>query len=579
MGEGVDFGEYLYSEGFDSAFARGTQTVTLRPTMAGQRKHRLDLRELPSNLMVVIDADGEYLNLELTGGGMLSEVVLRNVESGGLTVQYPFLGSVLLQGSQRLGRVVAEEVTMGITPHAFFSVDNRGPDDWDVALFLSNVAIDLAGAWQLVAAHQSVMLTSRSAIRTMIVDRVVKFRDEVRCQRLLNARPPKGDEWPVVLGDSVIVEDQDQDVSLLVLDSQAAITFNHISAFVSVAAVRARVTLRLLRGDHSNLTVIGPVDVEVASQAQVQSLYGRCLATDEKPAYLPRLMVGPFGIISGLQGEWRVRQVAQAALYGRKELDGFTIYDVMDDNAVSALDIFKQASLENVRVNSGFKAAYVWECLLSARYINPILAKTPVSNYRFSRQTRARVRRFNAIMSSDTLVKSFGVFINVSSSGLTVAREQTAHLEDLWIRGCARACDAKGAAGPRRTLARWARYRVRAESKPPIYERLLLAAYRLIGFGERPGPAFATWLIGVFTLTAWHLRGRSLQMNWEGISHVWRTFAFWAAPSFGLINLPELPDGVNRDVNTFLLHALLAIPLLTGVVALRKFMKADALES
>jgi hypothetical protein len=40
-----------------------------------------------------------------------------------------------------------------------------------------------------------------------------------------------------------------------------------------------------------------------------------------------------------------------------------------------------------------------------------------------------------------------------------------------------------------------------------------------------------------------------------------------------LLNLPELPQAVNGDVNTFLLHALLAIPFLAGIHALRNMIK------
>lgn len=144
-----------------------------------------------------------------------------------------------------------------------------------------------------------------------------------------------------------------------------------------------------------------------------------------------------------------------------------------------------------------------------------------------------------------------------------------------YVRALSQLCRDVGAPGSTRTKVAWAAYRLRqrASSWP---ERTLLAAYRLVGYGERPLPAFALWVAAALALgLVVHARATD---GWGhlalGSIHLWLEEALRQAVG-PLASAFRLEVAGDDPLPPWLVLAKLVVvvPLATGLLALRSLLK------
>jgi len=108
-------------------------------------------------------------------------------------------------------------------------------------------------------------------------------------------------------------------------------------------------------------------------------------------------------------------------------------------------------------------------------------------------------------------------------------------------------------------------------------ERFILAAYRLIGYGERPMPAFILYFVVALLMAMLSLRDESLALTISGIKHFLTVVTGWLVSPLHLLNLTEDKDSIvhfNQPWDTFA-RLLIAAPFATGLLALRKYVKDE----
>lgn len=143
------------------------------------------------------------------------------------------------------------------------------------------------------------------------------------------------------------------------------------------------------------------------------------------------------------------------------------------------------------------------------------------------------------------------------------------------VRELARLSREKGAPGSVVTKIAWCSYRLRALKARGKVEGGALSAYRIIGYGERPMPAFITWAFLSFLLA-----GPVLAADKYGLDFSPDGFGNFALEA---IRLALGPAAVvtrsgslsSADVAELAARVLTSIPLVTGVLALRNYLKSD----
>jgi hypothetical protein len=149
------------------------------------------------------------------------------------------------------------------------------------------------------------------------------------------------------------------------------------------------------------------------------------------------------------------------------------------------------------------------------------------------------------------------------------------HEDAEYVRELARLSREKGAPGSVTTRIAWCAYRLRA-LKTVGTERLALAVYRLFGYGERPAPALALWLVLSLVLAGPVLwAGRySPTWSWRGYGQTLLEASRLAlGPLAGLSRSGNL---TTSDVLELFARALISAPLVTGILALRNYVKGTA---
>jgi len=128
-----------------------------------------------------------------------------------------------------------------------------------------------------------------------------------------------------------------------------------------------------------------------------------------------------------------------------------------------------------------------------------------------------------------------------------------------------------------RTMLAWCAYRVRHSHTTGKVERLILWAYRLIGYGERPMPAFILYFFLALLMSLIWLRHEGLTLTTAGISHFLTVTTGWLISPLHLLNLTQDKDsivGFSQPWDTFA-RLLIAAPFATGLLALRKYVKDE----
>jgi hypothetical protein len=128
-----------------------------------------------------------------------------------------------------------------------------------------------------------------------------------------------------------------------------------------------------------------------------------------------------------------------------------------------------------------------------------------------------------------------------------------------------------------RTKLAWCTYRIRQLQTTGKAERSILATYRLLGYGERPMPAFILYFAVALLMAMLSLSDESVTLTISGIKHFLTVVTGWLVSPLHLLNLTEDKDSIvhfNQPWDTFA-RLLIAAPFATGLLALRKYVKDE----
>ena len=151
------------------------------------------------------------------------------------------------------------------------------------------------------------------------------------------------------------------------------------------------------------------------------------------------------------------------------------------------------------------------------------------------------------------------------------ARSPDEHVRADYAAALAGLAESRGAPGSVRTRLAWQEYRMREATAKFRTERWTLRAYRLIGYGERVVPPFLLFVGLVVAFTTLSLLGRPGDLSLSGVADVFFT---WFLSPLHLLRLGE-PVAVHLGPGwlEFLMRIAIAIPFITAVFALRKYVK------
>lgn len=243
-------------------------------------------------------------------------------------------------------------------------------------------------------------------------------------------------------------------------------------------------------------------------------------------------------VVVSMQGEPRLGDLKGGTLIGDPDT-GFTIGSVQGPGAL------EDAQLENVRLRAGLDGLKVLAEAETCRRIEPDPRDLPGWNLRL------RVRTLPSANHAERLATSYDA--------------------DL-MRRFAELCRTKGASGSASTKVGWCAQRLRHQVTPGRWEQAALWGYRLLGYGERPGPALLTWL-GLSLLFAVVLAAPGgWQVDLAGFRHFLSVWAEDAISPVGAI----LGTGATATESAwvYLVRALVAVPLVVGLLSLRKYTRA-----
>lgn len=254
------------------------------------------------------------------------------------------------------------------------------------------------------------------------------------------------------------------------------------------------------------------------------------------------LIGSPGAVLTELEGDWSIRSADRSHLFGTAK--GFRI--TQSRRSLGGGTKFGGAVLDNFHLPSGPERREILAALGEAYHLNPATSDIPGSDiaYHLPRPWLARTKH--------PLLERLP--------------------EDVeFIGELARLAHDKGAPGSTRTRIAWCAYRVRHLGTDNRWERLVLAAYRLLGYGERPLPAFATWLALAALIAVMKLHsgfGWSLMSSKVLLSAILHE-------AFGPVGAILRTGSPTTELWESVLRAIIAIPLVTGTLALRNFVKQE----
>lgn len=148
----------------------------------------------------------------------------------------------------------------------------------------------------------------------------------------------------------------------------------------------------------------------------------------------------------------------------------------------------------------------------------------------------------------------------------------------IYAQELASLAEKKSTTGASRTILSWCAYRMRNLAAAGMVERTLLSFYRLIGYGERTGPALLTYFIIALSCTLVSEAGRPVDLGDDGVRQFGGDLMAWLITPLHLLDLTEstaFPGDLPRPVEV-IFRVIIAIPFVTGVLALRKYAKQRA---
>ncbi|MBB5790814.1 hypothetical protein HD601_005389 [Jiangella mangrovi] len=286
-------------------------------------------------------------------------------------------------------------------------------------------------------------------------------------------------------------------------------------------------------GGLSNVMLNGPTEVWIEAASRAHGLISQpFFGTND-------LFAAPATVVTGLTGPWNLRRVEGSHVSGG--LAGFELMSVAAADSGSRADTVRDAVVTGFSLASHTERRSAVAALESAHHIDPRIDRLPGAGRRYRWPRQLFLRR---------------------------ERDLVARLpEDAeFVDALARLARDKGAPGATRTKIAWCAYRLRHLSARSVWERLALTGYRLLGYGERPGPALLTWL--VLALTATVLSAQVVGLGQSAFDE-FLSYAFGPAGVLFQSGGPDQPHPWQ-----YLVRAIVAVPLVTGLIALRNFRQA-----
>lgn len=187
----------------------------------------------------------------------------------------------------------------------------------------------------------------------------------------------------------------------------------------------------------------------------------------------------------------------------------------------------------------------------------------------------------------DLRVRNKGWRIPFARSRLKKDTQSLRELDDasFFVQELAGLVNEKCGSGSVRTRANWAAHRGRHLNAGSDWEAFALGMFRLVGYGQRPGPPALLWValalvfsIPMALLTSW--TPAELSTGGHDISVLGRHFlALLLSPLFLLLRLAGDPEAANMAQPTMLgimlIRTLVTVPFAFSVLAIGRFLRAD----
>ncbi|MEP9384601.1 hypothetical protein [Nocardioides sp. KR10-350] len=292
-------------------------------------------------------------------------------------------------------------------------------------------------------------------------------------------------------------------------------------------------------------------DVEFVAASRVQfgrGFVGAGLRFTPSEEQWPIVTARAGAILTDVSGEIVIESV-QGAHIEAGEPKGYQIADIRGPtgpgNRPANDDLCRDAFISGFTVPPGLTGRRLLNYLATAHHLEP--ATTALPGWEFRALGKHGLREA----------------ANAASSDERRRREHDAEL----MRELRRLAHEKGASGSARTKVGWCAQRLRHVTTRGRVESVALWAYRLLGYGERPGPALLTWVAlsvvvaiaaVLFTPAVW--------------GHLPQEIVIQAvSPLAGVLRAGTAPE---REDWMYVTRALIAVPLVTGLLSLRHYVRA-----
>ncbi|NDL60077.1 hypothetical protein [Phytoactinopolyspora mesophila] len=271
-------------------------------------------------------------------------------------------------------------------------------------------------------------------------------------------------------------------------------------------------------------------------------------------------------VVSRLSGRWRIRDAREASLSG--EGAGFAILGLSLPRQRGRTDRFDGAVVTNFSLPRLETRRRVLASMTGAYHLSPNADRIPGSGSKYHELSLRLARK--ALKQPTSLARSVPrVFTGRLDPEVKKALDRDAE----FVGELSRLAHQHGAPGSVRTRISWCAYRLQHLTAGRLSERALLIVYRCLGYGEKPAPAFLTWILLALILVptvAVFDSSSTLDASVQGFHEYIRQAAEMALGPLGTLSGIGTSAASTWD---YALRTVIAIPLVTGGLALRNYLK------
>lgn len=260
----------------------------------------------------------------------------------------------------------------------------------------------------------------------------------------------------------------------------------------------------------------------------------------------PSLSAGQDSTLLQVSGQLQLGQVKGAHIAGASE--GFHISRIGEPRGVigggGAKSFCEAAFIRGFKIPRGLVGRSHLNFLADAHHLEPHIGNLPGWNYRWRPRS----------------------WFNGKPEDFEAAQRDAELMREM-----RRLAHERGASGGARTKVGWCAQRLRHVTTSGWVERSALSGYRLLGYGERPMPAFVTWLVAAVIVAALTMAGDAC--GWPGMGGALVEVFHAAFGPVGAITRSGAPAADQEWV--YVARAAVAIPLIVGALSLRNYVRAS----